>query len=328
MLRGSRRYRLGFTLIELLVVIAIIAILIALLLPAVQQAREAARRTQCKNNLKQLGLALHNYHDVANMFPPFRVRKTGYSSNWYTGNVLWTARILPYIEQAPLYNQIDFNYGEGTAATDGDRGPNATIRANSIPAYLCPSDPARGGVPWKAPDGTTVSGPALTNSYGRLSYMANCGSGTTESATGNGVFATNSKFGLRDITDGTSNCLTAAEGVIGFPHDQTADPSGTPPLCPTTGTVGPQDMARGHSWFWAYRAGAAAFSTGITPNWQRTWDCNLASAGIYRAARSFHTGGVHGGLADGSVRFISDNIDATTWSRLGSRNDGQPLGEF
>jgi prepilin-type N-terminal cleavage/methylation domain-containing protein len=328
MLRGSRRSRIGFTLIELLVVIAIIAILIALLLPAVQQAREAARRTQCKNNLKQLGLALHNYHDTFGVLPPFRVRKTGFASYWYTGNVLWTARILPYIEQAPLYNQIDFNYGEGSTATDGDRGPNAMLRANIIPAYLCPSDPARGGVPWKEPSGAIITGPTLTNTYGRLSYMANGGNGASESATGNGLFATNSRFGLRDILDGTSNCLTSAEGIIGFPHEQTTDPAGTPLACPLTGTVGSQDMARGHSWFWAYRAGAAAFTTGITPNWQKTWECNLDSAGIWRAARSFHTGGVHGALADGSVRFISDNIDATTWSRLGSRNDGQPLGEF
>jgi hypothetical protein len=242
--------------------------------------------------------------------------------------VLWTARILPQIEQGALYNQIDFNYGEGSAATDGDRGPNATIRANIIPAYLCPSDPARGGVPWKAPNGTMVTGPNLTDAYGRLSYVANAGSGASESVNGNGLFGTNSKFGLRDCTDGTSNTLAVAEGIIGFPHDQATDPTGTPPACPTTGTVGSANMSRGHSWFWAYRAGAAAFSTGVVPNNQRTWDCNLASAGVFRAARSYHTGTVHGLLADGSVRSITDNIDATTWLRLGSRNDGQPLGEF
>ena len=107
--RRLRSQRKGFTLIELLVVIAIIAILIALLLPAVQQAREAARRTQCKNNLKQIGLALHNYHDVYKCFPPGRTRNTysGITSAWYTGNYSWLPRLLPNIDQAPIYNTID-----------------------------------------------------------------------------------------------------------------------------------------------------------------------------------------------------------------------------
>jgi len=326
------RLRIGFTLIELLVVIAIIAILIALLLPAVQQAREAARRTQCKNNLKQIGLALHNYHDVYGVFPPGRTRNPPLADAWYTGNLVWSARILAQIDQAPLYNQIDWNRGWGVSNLDGNSGTaNTAVRASIIPGYLCPSDPARGGVSWKAPDGTLVTGPTLTDAYGRLSYVGNAGSGTTESANGNGMFGTNSKFGLRDMLDGSSNTLAVSEGIIGHPFLGATgeDPSGTPPYCPTTGTaVTGQNDQRGHSWFWAYRAGVAMFSTGITPNWQKTWDCNATSAGIHRAVRSYHTGGVHALLGDGSVRFISENIDATTWSRLGSRSDGQPLGEF
>jgi prepilin-type N-terminal cleavage/methylation domain-containing protein len=334
MLRGSRcRSRLGFTLIELLVVIAIIAILIALLLPAVQQAREAARRTQCKNNLKQIGLALHNYHDTYGVFAPGRVRNlySGYASSWYTGNIIWTARILPQIEQAPLYNSIDFNRGFGDTTTDGNTGTaNTQAQKSIIPAYLCPSDPATGGAVFTDPsNGTKVAGPALNDAYGRLSYVGNGGNGTTESATPNGIFGTNSRIGIRDILDGTSNTLLASEGIIGFPVIAASDPAGTPPACPTTGAISTsQNDARGHSWFWAYRAGIAMFSTGIGPNWKKNYDCNLASAGIFRAARSYHTGGVHALMGDGSTRFVSENVDQTTWDRLGSRNDGQPVGEF
>jgi prepilin-type N-terminal cleavage/methylation domain-containing protein len=334
MLRGSRcRSRIGFTLIELLVVIAIIAILIALLLPAVQQAREAARRTQCKNNLKQIGLALHNYHDTSLVFPPGRTRNPNVADAWYTGNLVWSARILAQIEQAPLFNQIDWGRAGGSTGTDGNTGTaNTAVRAQIIPGYLCPTDPGRGGVSWKAPDGTMVAGPALTDAYGRLSYVGNAGSGTAESATANGIFGTNSRNGVRDCLDGTSNTLLASEGVIGQPYvagSAAEDPSGTPPRCPTTGTpVTGQNDQRGHSWFWGYRAGVTMFSTGIGPNWNRNYDCGQASNGIHRAARSLHTGGVHALLADGSVRFISENIDLTTWGNLGSRSDGQPLGEF
>jgi hypothetical protein len=169
----------------------------------------------------------------------------------------------------------------------------------------------------------------MTDAYGRLSYVANAGSGTTESATSNGIFATNSRIGLRDMLDGSSNTLLASEGIIGFPVISASDPSGTPPACPTTGTISTSMTdQRGRSWFYSYRAGGAMFSTGIGPNWSKNYDCNLASAGIYRAVRSYHTGGVHSLMGDGSVRFVSDNVDLTTWTRLGSRNDGQPLGEF
>ncbi|MCA9018377.1 MAG: DUF1559 domain-containing protein, partial [Planctomycetaceae bacterium] len=142
---GSRKVR-GFTLIELLVVIAIIAILIALLLPAVQQAREAARRTQCKNNLKQIGLALHNYHDVYKMLPPGRTRKHSSlvpGSAWYAGNISWLPRLLAQIDQANIYNTIDWNLGNGTSGTDGHGGVNGTnptgARRQIIPAFRCPS---------------------------------------------------------------------------------------------------------------------------------------------------------------------------------------------
>jgi len=324
---------MAFTLIELLVVIAIIAILIALLLPAVQQAREAARRTQCKNNLKQIGLALHNYHDVYNVFPPGRVRKTGIADAWYTGNIVWSARILAQLEQAPLYNQIDWNQGYGASGTDGNAGTaNTLVRAQIIPGYLCPSDPARGGVTWKDPAGTLVTSPALTDAYGRMSYVANGGSGTQDTPLSgvqpNGLFSMGSNIGIRDMTDGTSNTLAVSEGVIGHPYTSATDPAGTPPACASGAVATGLTDQRGHSWFWAYRAGVVMFSTGIGPNWQKAYDCNLASTGIFRAARSYHTGGVHAAMGDGSVRFISENINLPTWQYLGSRSDGQPIGEF
>ncbi len=336
MLRGRRHSRIGFTLIELLVVIAIIAILIALLLPAVQQAREAARRTQCKNNLKQIGLALHNYHDVYGVFPPGRVRKTGVADAWYTGNIVWSARILAQLEQNALFNRIDWNQGYGASDTDGNAGvDNTFVRQQIIPGFLCPSDPARGGVSWTDPNGVVVTGPALTDAYGRMSYVANGGSGIQDQPLSgvlpNGIVFMGSNIGLRDLTDGTSNTLAVSEGVIGHPYLGATgmNPAGTPPVCPTTGavTTGQTDQ-RGHSWFWAYRAGKVMFSTGIGPNWKLHYDCNANSNGIYRAARSYHTGGVQAAMADGSVRFINENIDLNTWRNLGSRSDGQPLGEF
>src|SRR5438270_5363122 len=140
--------RMGFTLIELLVVIAIIAVLIALLLPAVQQAREAARRSQCKNNLKQLGLALHNYHDTFSKFPLNRVGGRNPNATFPAtfGNVSWLAMLLPNIDQAPLYNLINFSdqtnqprciIGDGTNGQPG----NLVARRTAVPGFLCPSNP-------------------------------------------------------------------------------------------------------------------------------------------------------------------------------------------
>src|SRR5260221_10831944 len=148
MIRSRRNS--GFTLIELLVVIAIIAILIALLLPAVQQAREAARRTQCRNNLKQIGLALHNYHDTFTKFPPAMVRRTwgsGVPTQTHSNGAAWSLRIAPYLDQAPLYNIFNFNAEPAWADTSinaqlGAPYTNyAVVAGSTVPPYLCPSDP-------------------------------------------------------------------------------------------------------------------------------------------------------------------------------------------
>ena len=211
-MRRSRQIQCGFTLIELLVVIAIIAILIALLLPAVQQAREAARRTQCKNNLKQLGLALHNYHDVHRAFPPGIVNQEGNTANDGARNRLnwsWAVFVLPYIDQAPLFNQINPGPVRGTAAIS-----DPVIRAvmqKPFPAFRCPSD--------TGPDVNTDGQRRVKDSGGTLhshslsNYIAsNCSAELRPQADiADGVFYSNSKVRMRDITDGTSNTIGVGE---------------------------------------------------------------------------------------------------------------------
>ena len=205
----------GFTLIELLVVIAIIAILIALLLPAVQQAREAARRTQCRNHLKQLGLAMHNYHDTHNVFPYGHMGVEGATTKHSRDT--WFHRILSYVDQAPLYNLYEAdatNYvHQMTTPVPGD------IAKTRISMFSCPSDPSSPGIG------------ACGNQVGfQGNYVVNAGVGTTtvDITTGNitvtdrnvvttdagGLFGTYSKHNLRDCTDGSSNTLLAAEGII------------------------------------------------------------------------------------------------------------------
>jgi prepilin-type N-terminal cleavage/methylation domain-containing protein len=330
----SRLRHRGFTLIELLVVIAIIAILIALLLPAVQQAREAARRSQCKNNLKQIGLGLHNYHDIYNAFPIGRLRNTYYNANnWSTGNYTWLARLLPQIDQAAIYNTIDFSYaGSSNSTFDGNGGPHSTnpggARRQIISAFRCPSDPGRGGIVFRGPDGSTATGPAPDFSYGQTNYVGSAGSWTLEQNPPKGVFATNSFVNVRDILDGTSNTAIASETIIGFPH-LNVNGTGSPEVCAATlGTLESTPAnTSGNSWFYSYWAYQFAFTSWYPPNNSKNYDC-AANSDRLAPARSMHTGGVHATLADGSVRFVTENIDATVWQHIGDRADGNTIGEF
>lgn len=355
----QRRFR-GFTLIELLVVIAIIAVLIALLLPAVQQAREAARRTQCKNNLKQIGLALHNYHDVFNMFV-YRKGGTngGGSTTRLDGNYnrrSGLVSLLPFIDQAPLYQRIDGgdttttpNVPSGGAAPwSGWAGYNQTIGA-----FRCPTDP-----------GIQVTKGVCNYAFSIGDYV---GASNRDATNVNGLFAANTCYGVRDIVDGTSNTLAFSERVaasFGVGGKSSPDVregtiisvsaiSTNPGACMAT-AAGMLSGTRYTSWtnvkgkfsstwcdgqpenvgFYAVIApnGPSCISDG---NGNSDGDINLL------AASSYHTGGVHALMADGAVKFVSNNIDtgnlgvANTlggrsphgvWGGLGTKNGGETVG--
>ncbi|WP_237226609.1 DUF1559 domain-containing protein [Rubinisphaera sp. JC750] len=326
------RNRSAFTLIELLVVIAIIAILVALLLPAVQQAREAARRSSCKNNLKQLGLALHNYHDTFSRFPQGQFYIQG-ASSWH-GHSAWVS-LLPFLEQGAIFDQ--WNDSAHVYA-----GSNNTLRQNRLSAFRCPSDTDFG----------TNGGPGNN-------YVGCAGSTFQVWSNGDtrGVITKRQSKRMRDITDGTSNVIMVSEILTGDGSQSGISDSdivrlGTTPtfadqhfitqteLDAAGASIDAEDPAAAGSYSNCGRDWAAAhayqtlFSTAAPPNWKHRsaafggafGECADRS-GLY-AARSRHKGGVQNCLADGSVRFVSENVDLQTWHRLGCRDDGEVLGEF
>lgn len=337
MRRTGTKRRPGFTLIELLVVIAIIAILIALLLPAVQQAREAARRTQCKNNMKQLGLALHNYHDTFNLFPPAHLRTqanypgTGALTSWRGFSL--HSMILPYIEQSALYNQMDFN-------TYFDQGNNTVSRRTKLAAFLCPSDSTYPGSPDQGNNSYAGSmGPNLGQYVGPIGLR-------------DGMFCFDVPVRMADIRDGTSNTIAMAEQLIGDNANTAYTPgdvvrgiawTGSTPSKPTQNELNTYGTAcqagttnhhshNGREWSIGMPA-QTLFNTAAPPNWQypTCQSCTgcgwMDSQGIF-PSRSRHTGGVQVLLGDGSARFVSDNVDLATWQNLGSVRGGEVIGEF
>jgi prepilin-type N-terminal cleavage/methylation domain-containing protein len=349
--------RSGFTLVELLVVIAIIGVLVGLLLPAVQSAREAARRSSCSNNLKQIGLAVQNYHDTRNMFPEGRRRSDKTSGTplgnsaapWNSMNIGWMARILPYMEETALYSGINFDQspGWGGAATG-----NGIAQRSKVAAYRCPSDGGQGKVAWVAPNGAKVRGgvPDINRfGQGQTNYVANAGDsfqlGTRarDNLSRGVVFshryrqtepAGPGKVDMASCTDGTSKTIWASEVVIGHPFLATnsslrtfaslTNASPTNNGCPTSGTPATNGRQQiGASWFEGYFAQHIAFSTMMTPN-SRLFDCTANSNDLAVASRSKHPGLVQCVAVDGSVHSVQDSIDWAVWRYLGCKDDAEP----
>ncbi|MEX0724909.1 MAG: DUF1559 domain-containing protein [Planctomycetaceae bacterium] len=323
------RSRIGFTLIELLVVIAIIAVLIALLLPAVQQAREAARRTQCKNNMKQIGLGLHNYHDAFKVFPPGSTDMQAHMSNGFLSHGLLTD-ILPYIDQTNVYNRLNWNVvGWMNSAAWGTMDPLHTAAVGTIiPAFLCTSSPCK---PLQLFDGAPGAGtyPYL-NGTARSDYVGINGSintlrpGSSRSAVG-GTFFMNSDVDVGDIIDGSSNTMGVGE-FSGLAKGQRISAHGghTPYDC-ATWAGGYDDQSYGnysHTRVMRHPPNTQYYYSGA-PN-----DPPIAWALGDAPLKSMHEGGVHILLMDGAVRFISENINLATLYNLADRADQNIIGEF
>ena len=325
-----RMRRRGFTLIELLVVIAIIGVLIALLLPAVQAAREAARRSQCSNNLKQIALGLHNYHDANGSLP------------WGHGPFGWNdwgalVLLLPYVEQGPLYNAINFN--TDIAGANPGNAQNSTIQRVTINVYQCPSDSDK-----------------LTNIEGHSNY-AGCNGNTPNffESDPSGIFgsaAYSGAIGFRHITDGTSQTAAFSEKVKGIGSDNTTsrDHRNPPASIASAGAASTDVIAAPYQaaclqqnprnpattldtgvdasckyWFTGHPY-SGRYNHVMTPN---TWNCdyNGDNGGGAYTALSRHPGAVNLAMADGSVRGVRNSVSSVVWWGLGSKDGGETISQ-
>ena len=312
----------GFTLIELLVVIAIIAILIALLLPAVQQAREAARRTQCRNNMKQLGLAIHNYHDNNRKFPM--------GTRYPTSAPNWRIAILPFLDQAPLYNQLNFAGSFNAGYTN-----NTVLTSLFVAAYKCPSST----LPSNSTSFSGNSGAGMLHDYVGISGATPDPAARTSECSPehryggitciNGMLSPNLSRSMRDVTDGTSNTMIIAEqsGPIGTADLRANYYGGWGGFTRPMG--GTDSIATLTSWTTTTDTwGTAVTTVRYSPNPAVTSSGNDNVYDMNTALTSYHEGGVHVLMCDGAVRFVSENVAFTTLTNLASRADGVVLGEF
>ena len=328
---NTTRSRRGFTLIELLVVIAIIAVLVALLLPAVQQAREAARRSTCRNKLKQLGLALHNYHDTHFTFP-FAGSSVSLGGNAIADpikNTSGLSMLLPFLDQAPLYNNINFNIASG----DRDNGTGSVVVSaagtndewvsQELDIFLCPSD--SGNPFYTGADSTYgISATSAANgfdgarsNYGLSIYYSGWSSTWSSQATNERrMFGIDSNSRMRDITDGTSNTVAMAESTL--------------------------EIYDGDAIKWGYIAhvGVGVDIAAAGSRYINDWVCckwtspphsrssRIGQLGEHQTPGSLHTGGCHVLMGDGAVRFLSENIDNTLRTSLATISGGEVIGEF
>jgi prepilin-type N-terminal cleavage/methylation domain-containing protein/prepilin-type processing-associated H-X9-DG protein len=348
----TSRFGRGFTLIELLVVIAIIAVLIALLLPAVQAAREAARRAQCVNNLKQIGIAFHNYHASLGTFPLFSVQAYGIQSNtsqwsaWGPGVLLFG---MGYMEGQPIYNAMNFQVSCLTGCNPGNV-QNTTITNAAVASFLCPSDTGSSVFPRGCNYAASV-GPQFRWDAG-------------SNGVGVGMFADLQAWGVRDCTDGTSNTVAMGEMIIGdnstgsqngaeqyfgvaWPDGQGSEAGGFEGVGIDQVATNPKgynylqqyitlcDAARAarknefndamDSWPLARMHYGTSFSMMTTPNTTHASCGNYQADNGILASRSRHNGGVNALFADGSVHFIKNSVNPQTWWSLGTKAGGEVI---